>query len=998
MINNITTQIHHLRVSLWLLLFLYFTPVKAQFVDLGQDPASTRWRQIKTEHFQIIYPAFFEQNAQYLANIYEKLYAHANSLGSTPKKMSMIVRANGGIANGNAGWAPKKSELYTSPSQETTDAWLEHLCVHEFRHIVQYDKVNQGFTRTLYYLFGEQITMAVVGLYIPMWYLEGDATDFETSVLPGGRGRSPEFLNQMKAQIVEKGLYPYDKAVLGSYKDFVPNRYVLGYFLVGNSRVNYGNRIWQNALARVGQRPLGITPFANSLQQTLNQQRDSLWNTPRFQSIFVNPDSVKTANTYNDAKRTLYRDNFSELQQVWEKEATTISHTFDTIPTRNPAYTNYHYPTPYQTNSLITYKEGLGEAGAFVLLENAKEQLIFRPGTLYDYKFALNHQTLVWSEYKPHPRWEHGGRMTLASYHLATRHYRRHSAPANRYAPFVVNNNWGFVEVDKNDNASLVIMDQDFQQELFRLTGKPHELFVHPTFDGEAHIITVVVSPAGKWLERINMQTGERTPITPVTHYEIDHPVALTTSLIYRSAFNGNNALYAQTTPLTFGETVLNSRFGISTPTYSPLRDTLYFSFYTSDGYKPGKIALHKLQTSPIDTVIFPTAQALTALENWSFSLTTDSSYTSRKYNKATHLFNPHSWGPIFPDRESSTIDLGIAVSSQNKLSTLYFTAGYVLDQDYPHGNWQLLATYKGWWPVFNLEWKSGRQDDFARIDYQAIHLETGRKDTVYILNDTRRTELTLNLQLPFTWNTKNYYRGLTPYLQYELQNLRDNRMQTFAAWNTHFEKMWTHVSPAEYTFDNSNVQLQILQYGLSFYNQTRMSDRDLYPRWGQSLHGGYAHTPWENVDYGGTWWGEARFYLPGLALHHSLSLYGAHQQKSDEANYYSNKIQSPRGMKLSGHRLSTLRTSYTLPLAYPDTRIGPLLYLKRLSGTLFFDAGQEKNRQTRKTYYSYGLEALFDTHCFRLPFPVNLGTRIGYESRQNSLFVDLLFSITFSL
>lgn len=85
-----------------LLIFTLVTPGKAQFVDLGQDPCSTRWRQIKTDNFQIIYPDFFEDNAQYLANIYEKLYAHANTLGIKPKRMSMIVRANGGVSNGNA--------------------------------------------------------------------------------------------------------------------------------------------------------------------------------------------------------------------------------------------------------------------------------------------------------------------------------------------------------------------------------------------------------------------------------------------------------------------------------------------------------------------------------------------------------------------------------------------------------------------------------------------------------------------------------------------------------------------------------------------------------------------------------------------------------------------------------------------------------------------------------------------------------------------------------
>ena len=95
----------------------------------------------------------------------------------------------------------------------------------QFRHVVQLDKVNQGLTKDLYYLFGEIFPIAVVGVYVPMWFMEGDAVCFETAVGHLGRGRSPEFLNEMKAQILEKGIYNYSKAVLGSNKDFVPNRY-----------------------------------------------------------------------------------------------------------------------------------------------------------------------------------------------------------------------------------------------------------------------------------------------------------------------------------------------------------------------------------------------------------------------------------------------------------------------------------------------------------------------------------------------------------------------------------------------------------------------------------------------------------------------------------------------------------------------------------------------------------------------------------------------------
>ena len=43
----------------------------AQYYSSGQDPFSVKWKQIKTDHFQVIYPKSFEEKAQYLANIME---------------------------------------------------------------------------------------------------------------------------------------------------------------------------------------------------------------------------------------------------------------------------------------------------------------------------------------------------------------------------------------------------------------------------------------------------------------------------------------------------------------------------------------------------------------------------------------------------------------------------------------------------------------------------------------------------------------------------------------------------------------------------------------------------------------------------------------------------------------------------------------------------------------------------------------------------------------
>ena len=179
----------------------------------------------------------------------------------------------------------------------------------------------------------------------------------------------------------------------------------------------------------------------------------------------------------------------------------------------------------------------------------------------------------------------------------------------------------------------------------------------------------MVVSSKGKHLESIDIHTGKRTPITAFTPYEIDNPVTVNDQIIYRGAFDANNSFYRQTQPQEFGANILNSKFGLRYPIVSPNKDsTFILVLNTSDGYKPGKIAISQLENKAIDTQTFRIADSVTRQENWQFKLTADSTYASRKYNKTSHLFNFHSWGTIFPDAEDVDIDFGLAVSSQNKL------------------------------------------------------------------------------------------------------------------------------------------------------------------------------------------------------------------------------------------------------------------------------------------------------------------------------------------
>ena len=176
--------------------FLFFCfSLKAQFFNQGQNPSDVKWREINTDRFQVIFSEDFEASAQHVASVLDYIYDKgAKSMKSEPKKISIILQSQYTSSNGFVSLAPWRSEFFgTTPQDNDVMAWLDLLAVHEFRHVLQLEKLNQGFSKIAYWLFGEAGTAAIFGLTTPLWFIEGDATLNETTHTNAGRGRLASF-------------------------------------------------------------------------------------------------------------------------------------------------------------------------------------------------------------------------------------------------------------------------------------------------------------------------------------------------------------------------------------------------------------------------------------------------------------------------------------------------------------------------------------------------------------------------------------------------------------------------------------------------------------------------------------------------------------------------------------------------------------------------------------------------------------------------------------
>lgn len=135
-----------LAVSISICLSLTKVAYGQESVVQETSPASMKWYQINTNNFRVLYPYGFEREAQRVANTLEHIREpEAKSLEAMPKKISVVLHSQSAVSNGFVTLAPRRSEFYAMPPQNYnfigTNEWLTLLSAHEYRHIVQFQKV-----------------------------------------------------------------------------------------------------------------------------------------------------------------------------------------------------------------------------------------------------------------------------------------------------------------------------------------------------------------------------------------------------------------------------------------------------------------------------------------------------------------------------------------------------------------------------------------------------------------------------------------------------------------------------------------------------------------------------------------------------------------------------------------------------------------------------------------------------------------------------------------
>ncbi|MDP2891366.1 MAG: hypothetical protein Q8P34_20670, partial [Bacteroidota bacterium] len=502
--------------SFALLFFIVASTANAQYFQTGQDPSQIRWRQINTDKFQIIYPEEFDKEAQRLTFVLSKVYEYGSkTMNFDPRKISVVLHTRTVKSNGLVAWAPKRIELFTTPHQQIyAQDWLEQLALHEFRHVVQLDKIQSELPFLLKFILGEQAAAIVTGAYLPFWFLEGDAVATETALSNTGRGRMAAFSMEYRAQLAEKGKYSFDKAFLGSYKDFVPDHYKLGYWMVGKSREKFGAQIWSDVVHKVGNQPFSITPLNSILKRKTGMN-----------------------------SKQMYNQIFDDLKTDWQNDFNLQSTSSSSVvsPTVKN-HTDYLYPEFYKDSFIVAYRTSIDDIGRFVLISpDRSEKIIYTPGSVFEESVSVKEQLIIWAERRADIRWSHADRSVILVYNIETKVRQEIFSENKLFSPVISPDLKSFaaVEVDPENHFFLSVFDINSGKLLERYKTNDNQYFFTPCWDEKGEKLYVVsLSSKGKYLASYDLQSKHFQQITPVTFGNLKNPVFTNDQIIFSADFS----------------------------------------------------------------------------------------------------------------------------------------------------------------------------------------------------------------------------------------------------------------------------------------------------------------------------------------------------------------------------------------------------------------------------------------------------------------------------
>lgn len=759
-------RMRKLYVSLAFLCVTGFTNAQ----QFGGNPPSVKWRQINTDTARIIYPAGLDSQASRAASVVHYLAASKPfSLGNKLKKIDIVLQNQTTIPNGYVQLGPFRSEFYLTPDfnnfNQGSIPWGDQLALHEYRHVQQFNNFNNGLSRVMKTLFGEEGFALAINASVPDWFYEGDAVYQETALTPQGRGRLPQFLNAFPALWQAGKKYSWMKLRNGSLKDYVPNHYNLGYLLVNYGREKYGADFWEKVTRDASAFKGLFYPF----QKAISRHAGISYRTFREQAFAANRE---------------------------KNSSPAAGSTEPVIPVSKNYVTHYQFPYQTQEGTLLYLKSGFRHRPAFMLRDNnGEKRLRFRDISIDD-QFSYRNGKIVYAAYEADPRWGWRDYSVIKLVDVATGQQQTLTRHTKYFTPDISDDGSlvAAVQSDESGKSELHIIDAGSGEIKQRIHSQDILLFTDPKFIDAQNLVTAVRLGDGRMaLARAEIATGNTYRLTPPSFNVLGYPAVNGDFVYFNASYEGNDDVFAfrQRDQKIFR--VSRGPLG----NYSPnaAQGKLTWSSFTAEGYQLQQVQEDPAQWTEISTAVveklsdkYPVSLSGQTEQNLLYKLPRRV-FTGTDYKKGTRLLNFHSWRPYYEDPLFT-----FSLYGENVLNTLQTEIYYLYNQNEKTNAVGFSGVYGALFPYLNF----GSEFTFNR---EAV---TGNKIRRWNQLDSR-----VGLSIPLQWVSgqtfKNFNIGSNYVLRNEFNggffldsmgNTSFSYLQHFITWSQQVQQATQHIYP----------------------------------------------------------------------------------------------------------------------------------------------------------------------------------------------------------
>lgn len=933
----------------------------AQFYLTGDDPGKLKWYSIETDNFSIIYPEGSDSLARVYGYSLEKFRIPVSrSTGYLNKGRMPVVMHAYNAANGSVAWAPKRMDLFTIPSPYAPEPmpWSTMLSVHEGRHVTQMQFGMTKAQKPFGWAFGEMWNILVSLIYPGLSNIEGDAVIAETALTNSGRGRTADFLNYYKVAFDNGDFRRWDQWRLGSQRRYAPDHYALGYLTIGGFRYLYDcPEFMKEAYELSARRPYNLAAFYTTTKRL-------------------------TGKRYEEA----FQEVCHTMHDIWKAEAETRAPFIPMEPvSKEPRlYTDYQGTTVLD-GIVYSIKSGHETTPLLVSIDaDGKEKVISR--FAYEtsgLKTSESLKRLYWSEGSTDARWSLKSRSGIRYINLDTKGKRTLTRKgALLYNPDINPSSNFVASVEyRPDGSSFISVVNGVSGEQIALVKGPEGVQLVETTWIADEVFATGINDGGYGVYRYS--DGKWSVVLQPQPVKIKDFQAYGDEIMLTCDRTGVNELYHldPSTGSLRQKTV--TRYGASDFSYDDKGEYLYYSSQTVKGMKIFRTAVEDLVDREADFSQKHTWTLAEALAQQETALAKAQGYDSavsevavnfsqpRRYRKFPHMFNVHSWAPLYVNVDNimnmsydyswQAASLGATAIMQNRLSNASGEFGYSAHKDpYDPSRWRHSGharfTYSGWYPVFELsvDFNDRAARQFSPTAYlmekgAGLSLESRSLDTPYI-------EGRISMYIPWSFSSGGWYRGFIPRLSYRISNDMFNTAMTVMdsqdaftyTENGEFGK--TEFYSFKYSTEGKNSFRHSLNGSLRAYTVLSTPNSAVYPKWGIGVEAG-ASGNLESASYlSPMGYGYVYGYVPGIIPTHGIKLTAMHQVKLSDAPFGQAVVNiMPRGLSSNSAILSWLAVrntqmtkvtaDYAFPIFIGDLAIGGNFFsIKRLVVNPHFD------------------------------------------------------------